>query len=272
MWAKLVSQLEESRIYHRPENPFIEFKWQDQNRSFRSHVYIPFQFDLVADYAPSGFSTYFSKHPRFMPKVPLHVEFSSDKSFLVSVRCQLPEGQIKFVPKPFHDNTVQATLLVRELQSVTSVLSVEHADKFGASLSFNPFGFGLTYIGPRSGVEFVYNVREEQPAISGLFHVTRNRTEAAMLVSLYGNVMVMTMTDFKYARVSSMIEANMFTFMSTASVGLSIPVGNSFMSVAFELPKRKLTLEAAINSAEENGTKAGITAYIPVIFRKNPKS
>ena len=270
MWAKVVSQLEESRIYRRPENPFIEFKWQDKSRSFRSHVYFPFQFDFVADYAPNGFS-YFSKHPRFMPRVPLHVEFSSDKSVTVSVRCALPDGQIKFNGKRFHDNTVQVAVLVRELQSVTGIVTVEHAEKWNASLSFNPFSIGMMYIGPRAGVEFAHNFREEQPSISGLFHFTKNRTETAVLVSLYGNVMTMTMTDFKYARVSSMIEANLFTLTSKAAVGLAVPIGNSFLSVGFELPTKKLTLETAINSAEENGTKAGITAYFPLVFGKNVK-
>lgn len=266
VWFPLVAHLQKSRVFHRPAQPYVDLRLQDSRRLLRTRIYHPTLVELGFYFSPTGFfETIYDQ--RFAPRVPFHIEFSSANFISTSARFPI-QRQIPHLPRQLRLTAVQPALYVRGFRAVTGSLTLEFAGRASASISFNPFSIGFTYSGQRAGIEIVHNFDAEQPSLSGLFHWTARRTRFSVLTSMYGNVATVATTDLGVAKVSTFVEANLFTFESAAAFGISIPYRDLNVSVALTRPANTFTVEVDFENMGPKAVKTGFGLYYPASLPK----
>jgi hypothetical protein len=264
MWRDLVTHLQSSRIFHRPENPFIDLKFQNPTQSLRVRTFHPLSFEVAYDYSRTGFAS-LNVDRRFAPMVPFHFEYSSAGNLCLAVRGSPPE-----LVAPISNRVSLKTIQLAgylEKRNLTFVTSLEFAKGFSTSVSFNPFCVGFTYSGKNAGAEFIYNSVEEQPGFSGLFHWRLRKSELSLITSMYGAVAAVATTEVGIAKVSSLIEANFLTLASTATNAVTVRYRDLNLTLSVSLPSNRLSCEVEFETKPAPGLTTGFGLFVPI----NPK-
>lgn len=266
MWKEIEKHLEESRIYKRPKTSFIECKYYNNNFYSQLRAYYPLIIEASFDYSRTK-PVNITKSQIFAPKSPIHFEVSSNGEAAVNFRWDLPE-EYKHKPSFLFKSVFSTSVMRSEDNSISWILKFETNDKFNFSTSFNPLSFYVSYFRNNFGTEFVYNVAEEQPSMSFIYHRHFEDIAVTVLSSLYGNVSGIVTTDLGFARFSSYLDTNLFTLSSKLSLGVSFPFRNHFANISFKIPTKTLTFELSLNKFVDDDRKKGISFYFPIKFRK----
>jgi hypothetical protein len=261
MQPALVRHLQASRVFHRPERPFTDFKLQTATHSFRARVFYPVQLELAYDHSPAGFAA-LNPDRRFAPLAPLHVEYASPGALTVAIRRAPPEWLGRAAARAAL-SAVQLAVYVEALRP-TVVGCLEFGGRWSASLSHNPLCLGLTYAGRRAGAEFIYNALQEQPGLSGLFHGRARNTEISLIASMYGAVAALATTRIGPAKVSSLVEANFFTLAATTAHAVTWRYRDLNLTVGVTFPSNRLTFDVGFESERINGIKTGLDFFFPI--------
>jgi hypothetical protein len=265
MWRSLVTHLQSSRVFHRPERPFIDLKFQNSTQSMRVRTFYPILIELAYDYSKVGFAS-LNPDRRFAPMVPFHFECSSVGSFCVATRAP-PPARISGICNRISLKTIQFAAYC-ERWNPTFVSSLEFANKFSASLSYNPFCIGFTYSGTNAGLEFIYNSFQEQPGFTGLFNWTLRNTEISLMTSMYGAVAALTTTKLGIAKVSSLIEANFLTLASSATHGVNVQYRDLNLTVSVSYPSNRVSLDVEFEAQPNRDLKTGFGLFLPITPKK----
>ncbi|OHT06275.1 hypothetical protein TRFO_25682 [Tritrichomonas foetus] len=264
MWRRIVDHLEETRIYKRPKQPFIEFEHQSNTLSSRYKVFKPFRLRIEADYDGKGITS-LVRHPRFCPRSPFHIEIDTNRTFTLSTHFTLPNN-LKYIGKYINEKT-KATLSIgkygKDWKNPTGAILFDYDNRYSFAWAFNPYSLTFCYFGDNHGVEVLYNIDETQPSISYFFNKTIKQTEITAMAMVYGNVTATLTTYYKKARVSTHLEVNVFTLTADSIVGIAYPFKDSTVSVSYGVKDNSLTVELALNKFEED-QKTGITGYLPI--------
>lgn len=266
MWNKVEKHLEESRIYKRPKNSFIECKYYNSNFYSELRASYPLIFSASFDYSRTKLKN-LTKSQTFSPKSPVHFEVSSDGEMAANFRYELPE-EYKHKPSFLFKSVLTTSIIRSQDSSITCAFKFETNDRFMFSTSINPLSFLLSYFRNNFGTEIIYNVGEEQPSMSFIYHKCFENTAVTVLSSIYGNVSGIVTTDLGFARFSSFLESNLFTFNSKLALGVSFPFQTNFASISYKIPKRTLCFEFSFNKFDANDIKKGISLYFPIKFQK----
>lgn len=264
MWNRVVSHLEESRIYKRPNQPYLEIKHQRETFQTRFLIFHPFRLKFVTDYNRKGFSDIIN-HPFFCPNSPFHLEIDTNKSFSLSMNFQFPKN-LKYIGKYINEKIrTNIAFTTTEVSPIMTLFNFIYNDKFGLSFSINPQNYSFRYDSIHHGFEIIYSVEEQQPSLGYRYNRCLKQTEITTLATIYGNVGTLLTTYYKKARFSTFFEVNAWTLTSDVAFGIATPIfsGNSNLSASYKYSTNSFNLELSLNQFE-NDSKSGFTAYLPL--------
>lgn len=264
MWRRIVDHLEESRIYKRPDQMYLEFKHQDAKFSTRFLFFHPFKLRFETDYDGKGIKNVIH-HPRFCPRSPFHFEIDTTRSFAVSMNFHVPNN-LKYIGKYINEKiSTSISLYCEEMKNFTGIIDFDYNQQFSLSFSANPNNIGMRYDGNHHGIEILYCFPEEQPSLSYRYNRSFYRTEITTQATFYGNVGTLLTTYYKKARFSSFFELNMWTLRSDTIFGFATPIfnGDSTISASYKYSTNSFIFELSLNKFDGN-QKTGITAFLPI--------
>lgn len=267
MWRRVVDHLEESRIYKRPDQMYLEFKHQDAKFSTRFLFFHPFKLRFEADYDRKGIKNVIH-HPRFCPRSPFHFEIDTTRSFAVSLN--LKPSDFKYIGKFINQKiTTNLSLYCEEMKNLTGIADFDYDQRYSFSFSVNPGNLGFRIDGIHHGLEVLYCFPEEQPSLSYRYNRSFKRTEVSTQATFYGNVGTLVTTYYKKARFSSFFEFNMWTLKSDVIFGYATPIfgGDSTLSASYKYSTNSAIFELSLNKFDGN-QRTGISAYLPIPLSK----
>ena len=269
MWQRLVKHFEESRIYKRDINPYLELKRQTNNLFTRVIIHHPLKLSLEVDYDKKGLS-HVIRHPRFCPQCPFHFEIDTTKTMILSSCFSMPNN-MKYIGKLLNDK-VKTTISFysNQMKNLSTAIKLDYDGRFGFGWAFKPNSFAFNIFGKNHGFEFLWNFVEIQPSFSYMFNKIFNKTEVTALAMMYGNVALLTTTYFKEARVSTFYEMNVFTLTANTAFGIAMPFKDSSVSLSYNFNTNSFIAEVAINKAEDD-MKSGVTAFLPISLPSKPE-